>query len=115
MDTFNFVDNSDEVLTNLDLLDEKRNQVRIREAKYKEVIAKYYNTRVKNTQFWVGDLILRNNETSRAKKTGKLEAKWEGPYQIADILSKGAYKLAYPSGESVSRTWHVSNLRRYYM
>lgn len=52
----------------------------IKEAKYKEGITKYYNARVKNTQFRVDDLVLRNNDASRVSKTRKLEARWEGLY-----------------------------------
>lgn len=76
----------------------------IKEAKYKEAVAKYYNVRVKNIQFQMDDLVLQNNDTSRAEKTGKLEVKWEGPYRIVDVLPKGAYKLAYANGEVILRT-----------
>lgn len=104
MEAFNPVTNSKEILTILDLLEEKRNQTRIQEAKYKATMAKCYNKRVRNTQFWIGDWVLRSNDASRAEKIGKLEARCEGPYQVIEVLPKGAYKLAYPNGESVPRT-----------
>lgn len=78
-------------------------------------MARYYNQRVRNTQFRVGDLVLRNNEAIRAGQTGKLEAKWEGSYQVEEVLRKGSYKLLHPNGEVVPRTWHISNLHRYYL
>lgn len=45
--TFDLVTNSEGLLTNLDPLEEKRNQAWIQEAKYKASMAKYYNQRVK--------------------------------------------------------------------
>lgn len=40
-------DNQEAVLSSLDLLEERRAKAFIREAKYKESMAKYYNERVK--------------------------------------------------------------------
>lgn len=93
MDTFDPVNNSKKILTNLDLLEEKRNQARIREAKYKEAMTKNYNARVRKTQSCIGDLVLRNNEASRLEKARKLEARLEGPDRVVDALSKGTYPM----------------------
>nr|GEV45244.1 reverse transcriptase domain-containing protein [Tanacetum cinerariifolium] len=60
---------------NLDLLEEKREQAAIQEAKSKAKMEKYYYDRVRNTSFRLGDLIYRNNEASRAKDGGKLVPK----------------------------------------
>lgn len=51
----------------------------IQEAKYKEIMTKYYNLCVKNTQFHVEDLVLRNNKANQPDKPGKLKAEWEEP------------------------------------
>ncbi|GKF20600.1 reverse transcriptase domain-containing protein, partial [Tanacetum coccineum] len=66
------VQNDEALKVNLDLLEEKREQATIREAKSKAKIEKYYNSKVRSTSFKPGDLMFRNNEASRAEDTGKL-------------------------------------------
>ncbi|GJW61398.1 reverse transcriptase domain-containing protein [Tanacetum coccineum] len=74
---------NDEALEiNLELLEEKREQAAIREAKSKRQMEKYYNTKVRNASFKPGDLVYRSNEASRVEDTGKLGPKWEGPYEV---------------------------------
>ena len=51
--------NSDQLRTDLDLLEEIKEQVHIRMTAYKYIIAKYYNVRIKSRSFQKGDLILR--------------------------------------------------------
>ncbi|XP_071729066.1 uncharacterized protein [Rutidosis leptorrhynchoides] len=57
---------------NLDLLEERRDAAAIREASNKQKISKYYNQRVKERTFRLGDFVWRNNNASRVKNTGKL-------------------------------------------
>ncbi|GJV37419.1 retrovirus-related pol polyprotein from transposon TNT 1-94 [Tanacetum coccineum] len=52
---------------------------------------KYYNSKVQSTSFKTGDLVYRNDDTSRAEDTRKLGPKWEGPYEVMEALGKGAY------------------------
>ncbi|GJU26574.1 reverse transcriptase domain-containing protein [Tanacetum coccineum] len=56
-------------------------------------LEKYYNSKVQSTSFKTGDLVYRNDDTSRAEDTRKLGPKWEGPYEVMEALGKGAYKL----------------------
>ncbi|GJZ57296.1 reverse transcriptase domain-containing protein [Tanacetum coccineum] len=107
---------NDEVLEiNLDLIEEKREQAAIREAKSKRQMEKYYNTKVRNTSFKPGDLVYRSNEASRVEDTGKLGPKWEGPYEVAEALGKGSYKLKDRDGRELLRTWNVCNLKKCYI
>ncbi|GKE08049.1 reverse transcriptase domain-containing protein [Tanacetum coccineum] len=62
------VHNDDEIRLNLDLLEERRERAAIRKAK-------------------------ANNEASHAMDEGKLGPKWEGPYEVTDVLGDEAYKL----------------------
>ncbi|GKE59492.1 reverse transcriptase domain-containing protein, partial [Tanacetum coccineum] len=62
---------------NLDLLEERREQAAIREAKSKRKMEKYYNAKVRNTSFKRGDLVYRNNDASHAEDIGKLGPKWK--------------------------------------
>ncbi|GJV20780.1 reverse transcriptase domain-containing protein [Tanacetum coccineum] len=100
---------------NLDLLEERREESTIREAKSKSKMEKYYNSKVRNTSFKPGDLVYRNNDASRAEDTGKLGPKWEGSYEVTEALGKGAYKLRDRDGKQLSQTWNISNLKKCYI
>ncbi|GJV55506.1 reverse transcriptase domain-containing protein [Tanacetum coccineum] len=82
----------------------RREQAVIREAKNKAKMEKYYNSKVHNTSFKLGELVYRNNDASHARDSGKLGPKWEGPYEVTEALGKGAYKLRDRDGKLLSRT-----------
>nr|GEX59726.1 reverse transcriptase domain-containing protein [Tanacetum cinerariifolium] len=109
------VENNEALEINLDLLEERREEAAIREAKSKAKIEKYYNSKVRNASFKPGDLVYRNNDVSRAKDTVKLDPKWEGPYEVTEALGNGAYKLKDRSGKQLPRTWNISNLKKCYI
>ncbi|GJQ94490.1 reverse transcriptase domain-containing protein [Tanacetum coccineum] len=109
------VQNNEALEINLDLLEERREEAAIREAKSKAKMEKYYNAKVRNTSFKPGDLVYRNNDASRAEDTGKLGPKWEGPYEVTEALGKGAYKLKDRDGKQLPRTWNISNLKKCYV
>ncbi|GJR70566.1 reverse transcriptase domain-containing protein [Tanacetum coccineum] len=98
------VQNDEALEINLDLLEERREQAVIREAKSKSKMEKYYNSKVRNTSFKPGDLVYRSNDVSRAEGVGKLGPKWEGPYEVTEALGKGAYKLRDRDGKQHPRT-----------
>ncbi|GJV28257.1 hypothetical protein Tco_1384705 [Tanacetum coccineum] len=104
--------NNEALEINLDLLEERREQATIREAKSKAKMEKYYNSKVRSMSFKPGDLVYRNNEASRAEDTVKLGPKWEGPYEVTEALGKGTYKLRDRDGNQLSRTWNISNLKK---
>ncbi|GJV53002.1 reverse transcriptase domain-containing protein [Tanacetum coccineum] len=79
-------ENKEALEINLDLLEERREQAAIREAKSKAKMERYYNSKVRSVSFKPGDLVYRNNEASRAEDTGKLGPKWEGPYEVTEAL-----------------------------
>ncbi|GJY74267.1 reverse transcriptase domain-containing protein [Tanacetum coccineum] len=85
------VQNNEALEIDLDLLEERREEAAIREAK---------------------NLVYRNNDASRAEDTGKLGPKWEGPYEVTEALGKGAYELRDRDGKQLLRTWNVSNLKK---
>ncbi|GJY52977.1 reverse transcriptase domain-containing protein [Tanacetum coccineum] len=107
---------NDEALEiNLDLIEEKREQAAIQEAKSKTKMEKYYNSRVRGTSFKPGDMVYRSNDASHARDGGKLGPKWEGPYEVAESLGKGAYKLKDYKGNELPRTWNICNLKKCYI
>ncbi|GJV37464.1 reverse transcriptase domain-containing protein [Tanacetum coccineum] len=69
------VQNDEALEINLDLLEERREQAAIREAKSKAKMERYYNSKVRNTSFKPGDLVYRNNDASHAEDIGKLGPK----------------------------------------
>nr|GEW20586.1 hypothetical protein [Tanacetum cinerariifolium] len=75
------VHNDEELRLNLDLLEERRERAAIREAKAKLKMTKYYNARVRGVTFRPGDFVYRSNDASHAVDGGKLDRKWEGPYE----------------------------------
>nr|GEU32503.1 reverse transcriptase domain-containing protein [Tanacetum cinerariifolium] len=107
--------NNEALGVSLDLLEEKREQAAIQEARSKAKMEGYYNARVRSTSFRPGDLVYRNNEASHAKDRGKLEPKWEGPHEVTEALGKGAYKLKDRNGHILLRTWNIRNLKKCYI
>nr|GEZ56396.1 reverse transcriptase domain-containing protein [Tanacetum cinerariifolium] len=106
------VKNNEALDISLDLLEEKREQVAIQEARNKAKIEGYYNARVRSTSFLPGDFVYQNNEASHAKDGGKLGPKWEGPYEVTKALGKGAYRLRDRNGHTLLQTWNICNLKK---
>ncbi|GJU79448.1 reverse transcriptase domain-containing protein [Tanacetum coccineum] len=106
------IKNNEDLGINLDLLEEKREQAAIQEARSKAKMEKYYNAKVRSTSFRLGDFVYRNNEESQAEDGGKLEPKWEGLYEVTKALGRGAYKLRDRNGNTLPRTWNVCNLKK---
>ncbi|GKV35924.1 hypothetical protein SLEP1_g44125 [Rubroshorea leprosula] len=76
---------------NLDLLDEVREEARLRTLVYKQKLANFYNKRVHPRTFKVGDLVLRKvGLTGFETHFGKLAPNLEGPYTVAKVPHLGA-------------------------
>ncbi|GKC61898.1 reverse transcriptase domain-containing protein [Tanacetum coccineum] len=84
--------NDEELRLNLDLLEERRERVVIREAKAK--------------------LKMTNNEASHAVDGVKLGPKWEGPYEVTKALGDRAYMLRSMDKMVLLRTWNIANLKK---
>nr|GEW59383.1 reverse transcriptase domain-containing protein [Tanacetum cinerariifolium] len=82
------VKNNEALGISLDLLEEKREQAAIKEARKKSKMEGYYNARVRSTSFRPRDFVYRSNEASHAKDGGKLAPKWEGPYEVTEAWAK---------------------------
>ncbi|RRT32674.1 hypothetical protein B296_00042869 [Ensete ventricosum] len=75
---------------NLDLLEEKRVDAHLRALAYRRAITKLYNRR------------------------GNLAPNWEGPYRVIEVVRDGTYTLATMEGRVLPRTWHITNLQKFY-
>nr|GEU96763.1 reverse transcriptase domain-containing protein [Tanacetum cinerariifolium] len=107
--------NKEEMRLNLDLLQEMRETVAVREARYKTKMEQYYNKKVRPTGFRTREFVFRRNEASRVEDQGKLGPKLEGPYRAVKAYENGSYKLQTLEDKEVPRTWHAINLRKCYM
>ena len=89
------VEHNDEALRlNLDLLDEKPEQVLRRTENYQRKTARYYNQKVKPRSYMPGDLVLKKLLPARKNPThGKLGPNWEGPNIISRVIRPGNYEL----------------------
>ncbi|RRT64309.1 hypothetical protein B296_00019387 [Ensete ventricosum] len=63
----------------------------------------------------MGNLVLRKAEVNDPTRSrGKLALNWEGPYRVMEVVRDGTYTLATMEGRVLPRTWHISNLRKFY-
>ncbi|GAA0166096.1 hypothetical protein LIER_40118 [Lithospermum erythrorhizon] len=72
----------------LNFVDELRDRALYKMQKYKHLMARIYNRRVKNKLFKVGDL----------------PSDWSGTYELERL-----------NGDAIPRTWHASNMEKYYI
>ena len=99
----------------LDLIEERRENVRVQLAYYQHKLKQRYDANVKLRPLAPRDLVLRKVMGIAKNPTwGKLGPNWEGPYRITSVARIGAYYLEDPEERAVPRPWNVYNLRRYY-
>ena len=110
----NFVeeDSNEERRLNLDLLDEVREEARLKVEAVKRRIERRYNSKVMPRQFREGDLVMR--EAHQYEMENKLSPKWTGPFRITEALGNGAYRLETLEGGAIPRTWNATHLKLYY-
>lgn len=111
---FEKTSNEDGIRTNLELIDEVRDQAAHKMEKYKEKTRAYFGQKARVKNFGVGDLVLRDTEASDPTNTGKLQPNWEGPYKVQEVVRPGTYKLAHLDGTEIPNTWHGIRLRKFY-
>ena len=110
------VEHNDEALClNLNLLDEKREQVLKRTEDYQRKTTRYYNQKVKPMSYNPGDLVLKKLLPSRKNPAhGKLGLGWEGPYIVTHVIRPGNYELHTEEGKILPHTWNAEHLKRFY-
>ncbi|RRT79364.1 hypothetical protein B296_00019079, partial [Ensete ventricosum] len=73
------------------LVEENQVEAHLRALAYKRAIAKLYNPR------------------------DKLALNWKGLYWVINVVQDQTYTLATMKGKLLPRTWHISNLRKFYI
>ena len=99
-------EHNEEILClNLDLLEEKREQV----------LKRANDRRVRPMSFKPGDLILKKLLLARKDLThGKLGPNWEGLYVVSRIVRLGNYELQTEEGKTLPHSWNAEHLKRFY-
>ena len=99
----------------LDLLEEKRERASIVSEAQRQRAAQYHNRHVRTRQFKIRDLVLKKADFRKGSSgIGKLGPNWEGPYQISETTTKGAYRIKDMKGKKLPRYWNSDSLRKYY-
>jgi len=105
-------DSNEERRMNLDLLDEIREEARVKVGAVKRRLERRHNSRIKPRQFRDGDLVMR--KAHQHEMENKLSPKWTRPFRITEVLGNGAYRLETLEGEAIPRTWNATHLKFYY-
>ena len=110
----NFVaeESTEERKVNLDLLDEIREEARIKAKALKIKVAYKYNSKLRPRQFQVADQVMRKAHSYQLEN--KLSPKWTGPFRVTEALGNGAYRLETLEGGAIPRAWNATNLKFYF-
>nr|XP_009619834.1 uncharacterized protein LOC104111771 [Nicotiana tomentosiformis] len=107
--------NDEELRTNLDLLEQRREAALIRMTSQKQIIERYYNRKAHLRYFKIGDFIFKKVfQSMKTTGAGKLNLNWEGPYKVRGIAGKGAYELETMDGMVLPSSWNAVHLKKYY-
>ena len=107
--------NEEALCLNLDLLDEKSDQVQKRTEDYQRETARYYNQNIKPMSYKPGDLVLKRLLPARKNPThGKLGPNWEGPYIVSRVVRPSNYELQTKEGKILPHSWNAEHLKRFY-
>ena len=110
------VEHNEEALRlNLDLLDEKRDQVLKRTEDYQRKTARYYDQKVKPRSYKPDDLVLKKLLPARKDPThGKLGPNWEGPYIVSRVVRSSNYELQTEEGKILPHSCNAEHLKWFY-
>ena len=105
-------ESNEERRVNLDLLDEVREEARIKDEALKRRVEYKHKSKLKPRQFQVVDLVMQKAHPYQLEN--KLSPKWTGPFRVIEVLGKKAYKLETLEGGTIPRTWNGANLKFYF-
>ena len=110
----NFVaeESNEERKVNLDLLDEVREEARIKVEALMRRVEYQHNSKLKPRQFQVADLVMRKAHPYQLEN--KLSPKWTGPFRVIEALGNETYRLETLEGGTIPRKWNATNLKFYF-
>jgi len=100
---------NEERKVNLDLLEEVKEEARIKAEALKRRVEYRYISKLKPREFQVADLVMRKAHPYQLEN--KLSPKWTGPFRVTKALGNGAYRLETLEGGTIPRTWNATNLK----
>ena len=110
----NFVveESNEERRVNQDLLDEAREEAKIKAQAVKRRVERQYSSKVKPRQFQIGDLVMRKAHPYELEN--KLSPKWTRPFRITEAKGNDSYNLETLEGGPIPRSWSAANLKFYF-
>ena len=84
----------------------------MRAARYQQALHCYHSRKVHARSFEEGDLVLQHVQST--KNSNKLMPKWEGPYRVTRVTRPGAVRLETEDAVTVSNSWNIEHLRKFY-
>jgi len=105
-------ESNEERKVNLDLLDEAKEEARIKVEALKRRMKHNHSSKLRRRQFQVTDLVMR--KAHPYQQENKLSPKWTGPFRVTEVLGNGAYRLETLEGGAIPRTWNAANLKFYF-
>ncbi|XP_068497709.1 uncharacterized protein [Phaseolus vulgaris] len=103
---------NEERKVNLDLLDEVREEARIKAEALKRRVEYKHSSKLKPRQFQVADLVMRKAHPYQLEN--KLSPKWTGPFRVTKAFGNGAYRLETLKRGAIPHTWNATNLKFYF-
>ena len=109
-------EHNEEVLRlNLDLLEEKSEQVLKCAEDYHRKTTRYHDRRVRPRSYKPNDLVLKKLLPARKDPTHKkLGPNWEGPYIVSHVVRPGNYELRTEEGKTLPHSLNAEHLKRFY-
>ena len=110
----NFVadESNEEMRVNLDLMDEVKEEARIKVEALKIRVEYKHESKLKPRMFQVTDLVMRKAHPYQLEN--KLSPKWTSSFRVTEVLGNGAYKLETLEGGTIPRTCNEANLKFYF-
>lgn len=105
--------NTDQMMAELNLIEEKREQALILITTRNQVVAIYYNKKFQPRTFKVKDLVLKK-VLIQNPELGSFSPKWEGPFMVIGIIRLGTYQLADQDRTTLGHLWNADHLKRFY-
>ncbi|XP_042453299.1 uncharacterized protein LOC122037894 [Zingiber officinale] len=104
-------DNTERMLSELDLVDEVRAKAVVRLMSYRQRMRQNYNRRVIPRSFQIGNLVWK--KVKPFGNVSKLEAPWGGSFKVVGKLRSGTYYLEDEDERRLERPWSVNHLQPY--
>ena len=102
------------LLAQLELSDERRMMAASHAQIYRKRIARFYQKKVLERKFQIGELVLKRIMVKASGPRSKLQENWEGPFVIKETYPRNAYILVDSEGCELPYSWNGVYLKKFY-